>query len=102
MSDTKCAPYPWVQDKYGNVKNANGETVKLTGFALSCGYTPKDDSCYVNTKMAIAAPELLEALEELVSATTSVRGIDEDMENFYCTKAFVKAREAIAKAKGES
>lgn len=72
MSDTKCAPYPWMKDKYGNVKDANGYTVKLTGFALSCGYTPKDDRYYVNTKMAIAAPELLEVAEALLEWIDSV------------------------------
>lgn len=62
--NTKFTKGPWQRDKYGSVKGVNGESVMLHGFSLCCGYTPKDDPSYANTDVALAAPELYEALEE--------------------------------------
>lgn len=63
--NTKFTKGPWQRDKYGSVKDANGESVMLHGFSLCCGYTPKDDPSHANTDVALAAPELYEALAML-------------------------------------
>jgi hypothetical protein len=38
MSETKHSPEPWQFDEWDHVKDARGEIVVLSGFALSAGY----------------------------------------------------------------
>jgi len=45
--------------------------------------------------------ELVEALEDLIVATTNIRGINEDMKNIYCSVEFKNAHNVIYKYKGE-
>ena len=56
------------------------------------GYNPADNELYANARLIAAAPELLEALEELIAATNHLEP---------CPATADKARAAIAKAKGE-
>ena len=58
-------PGPWTRDKYGHVRDANGEQVCLHDFALCGGITPKGDSSFANTAVCVAAPDLLKACKEI-------------------------------------
>ena len=55
----KTSPTPWKRDEYGNVLDANGERVTLTGCALATGRVRPEDECHGNTALLFAAPALL-------------------------------------------
>lgn len=92
----KHTPGPWHLTKglYGKedeitiwgVKNEEG----CSGFIGTLGNMQGEDEA--NANLIAAAPELLEALEILVKQP----------DTYSVEKAFVKARAAIAKAKGEA
>lgn len=94
---SKHTPGPWRKWDYGWITGPNNQTLAL---ATGCG-----DIDWLNPDdftLAIAAPDLLEALEELDNhicnnlETNYPTGIDVN------DSAFQKARAAIAKARGES
>ncbi|WP_129934415.1 hypothetical protein [Serratia proteamaculans] len=71
MSVFSGTPGPWSQDEYGNVvhgaKDGFGrmEKVRVSGVALPNRVTQEYAA---NTRLVVAAPELLEALQGLVHA----------------------------------
>lgn len=67
---------------------------------MSCGYTPKEDSCYINTKIAIVAPELLEVAEALLEWIDSVPEDTVLPTMPGCDREWVDS--VIEKAKGEN
>ena len=42
------------QDTYGTVKTEKGETLRIHGVSLPCGYTPKDDASHHDTRRLVA------------------------------------------------
>lgn len=89
MSEFKGTPGPWLENKYGQCIDSKGESVKFCGVTLA-GRTK--DEYLANDKLVIAAPDLLEALQEIITALVSL-GFDGEVER--------KARAAISKATGE-
>ncbi|WP_439461806.1 hypothetical protein [Serratia quinivorans] len=71
MSEFKGTPGPWSQDEYGNVvhgaKDGFGrmEKVRVSGVALPNRVTQEYAA---NTRLVVAAPELLEALQDALHA----------------------------------
>lgn len=87
-------PGPWVIDPCGDILgNRNTETDN----GLICAMcTDRDDGEGTdNARLIAAAPELLEALEELLFCAVHGNGLEAHY------KAQAKARAAIAKARGE-
>ncbi len=93
----KAQPGPWTADKFGNVTDADGERVLLSGFSLACGFVPETDPCYANSALAMAAPDMLEALENALFSASPTR-----LEHPTMFAAWEKMSAAIAKAKGEA
>jgi len=59
---------PWVYDRRGeNLVGRNGVRVRVYGSGLSFSGLPDDES-KANARLIAAAPELLEALKDLVDA----------------------------------
>ena len=88
----KHAPGPWVNSN-GQIVDNFGEAVLLNGFSLSSGYDSNRSQTEANTRLAVAAPEMLEALEEINECFESATLISRATIN--------KVRAAIAKAKGD-
>ena len=84
-------PGPWTQDEYGFVLDTNGRTVVVEGLALGSRST---DQSRANARLIAVAPDLLEALQEIIDAADGTGWAQLDA-------TFTKARAAIAKAKGE-
>lgn len=59
------SPTPWSRNRYGELRDANGEHVRLTGVALACGIVGKDDPAHGNQRLFDAAPDLLEQVRQL-------------------------------------
>lgn len=98
MSGFKGTPGPWGIDKYGDVTHGNAnrrgnrESVKVCGVSLPGRAT---EEYKANSMIVAAAPELLEALQELVHADChGVRNSSAQV------KALNKAMLAIDKALG--
>jgi hypothetical protein len=60
---SKHTPGPWTQDKYGDVTDASGQTIRVEGVALTGRSTEESRA---NARLIAAAPELLEALQAMV------------------------------------
>ena len=94
-TETKWTPGPWKIDEYGRVTaDASGcalNAVGVTGFCLTTS-----DEAAANTRLAAAAPELFEALDDLLSELDSTPEID--LSSWGVSTA--KARAARAKARG--
>ena len=81
-------PGPWVKGgDFGDVVGADGERVIVWG--LGIGHGQRDKTTEANARLMQAAPDLLEALEELLNGG-SIWVKDEHI-----------ARDAIKKARGE-
>jgi hypothetical protein len=56
------APWPWSIDKWGAVKDANGENVRAEGLTLT-----STEQARANSRLIAAAPELLADAKEALS-----------------------------------
>lgn len=83
-------PGPWIFDKWGHIVDAKGDEVILKGVTISCSREGDESPVMRNTLLCAAAPDLLEALEDLVNAPNR------------CRQRMAKCRAAIAKARGEA
>lgn len=67
---------PWSRDKWGNIKTASGETLRLHGVALPCGGRQSDhEEVEANSDLVTAAPDLLEALKGMCAIVKDSRGV---------------------------
>lgn len=87
MSTAKHTPGPW--------HAANGCQIRSAKDQIAKAWMMRNGEGLANARLIAAAPELLEALAEIVSAADGA-GWDQ------LDPSFSKARAAIAKAKGES
>ena len=56
---------PWrVRDE--RIVGADGQTIRMSGVALPCGYVPKNDESFSNMNLAAAAPEMYEIITALL------------------------------------
>lgn len=97
MIEHKHTPGPWEINKYGQVVDKAGEEVRVHGFTLA---SRKNETTEANTRLAVAAPELLDALAYIVA----MGGTEEnewDAVERVIPEICAKARAAIAKATGE-
>lgn len=110
MSPAQHSKGPWVQsltDKgyhYGQILGSDGEIVASVGYRRM----PNDPEDFANARLIAAAPELLAALEETLRALeqhldddANAHGLKSRDNLCPCsTNEVVRARAAIAKAKG--
>jgi hypothetical protein len=61
------SPTPWTYTENGDVVDADGCVLPVSGIAQPHGYVPKDDVSYGNGRLLSVAPELLAACKEAVS-----------------------------------
>ncbi len=98
MSETKFTPGPWAKDKYGQLKNPDGNPVDVWGCGLSIA--SRSTETEANAALIAAAPDLYAALEELDEVFCTQA--DTRDERTRARKALIAARAALAKARGES
>jgi hypothetical protein len=96
---TQHTPGPWFKNR-GFLIGSDGSDVVAADLGLGLGADNGDGIRKANARLIIAAPDLLEALQDL---------FDADMEHFLMgdgkddqIEAIAKARAAIAKATGET
>ncbi|HCA6585646.1 TPA: hypothetical protein MXV30_004524 [Pseudomonas aeruginosa] len=66
---SKHTPGPWRLDKWGSLQTEGGQNVLLRGITtISSGSDEVIAEAEANTRLTSAAPELLEALENLMAA----------------------------------
>ena len=58
-------PGPWVKDRYQQLIAANGKQVGVWGCGIS--WVSRDGEAEANARLIAAAPDLLEALQSVVS-----------------------------------
>ena len=94
---------PWSRDKYGAMIDAMGDSVILRGTTTFC--SGSDDRMAIaeaNTDLACAAPELLEALLDIVNDYCDRFDMTSPSTNPGMKHVVQAGREAIAKARGEA
>lgn len=111
MAETKFTPGPWKAtsftlhtgeevmrivptDAYGIINRGPGPICEV--FSQKVGIP--DESCIANSKLIAAAPDLYEALEEIVQ--NAVVYYEGSMDIY--SEAIENARNALAKARGET
>jgi len=95
MNELKATPGPWRRDQYGAIMDANGEIVRLHGFALCCGYTEKGDPSFANTSLALASLEMYGALKRCLQM------IAKECADGEYHDVYLSGVAAIKKARGE-
>lgn len=86
---TKHTPGPWGRDRYGDVVDGRGQTIRVFGLSLTSSDEAKANSCLI-----AAAPDLLEAAQAFV-AWSDASGLHASPDS-----PIGRARAAIAKATG--
>jgi len=75
-----AGPAQWKADKYGNIKDQHGETVRMNGVSLPCGHVRADDSSHKNTAFVLACnPAAIAALLKELDALREFYEADEAM-----------------------
>lgn len=95
MNELKASPGPWKRDQYGAIMDANGEIVRLHGFALCCGYTEKGDPSFASTSLALASPEMYEEIKYHLEMTRLIPNGEQ-------TADFKRMDALLKKARGEA
>lgn len=73
------APGPWLRSSSGSVMDRDGKVVRFTAKFQDVGASGESDRAPLNDKLAIAAPELADALEAVRSSAQcgcSLREVD--------------------------
>lgn len=99
----KFTPGPWFVDHKSPFLVRAGDDIDGRHIAHigPANYTPRFDVDEPNAKLIAAAPELLEALEEL-KCELILSDVDMDYIESHFRKALNKAQSAIARARGEA
>ena len=91
-------PGPWYKDEYGELRGSDEGIVKVYALGVSSLTTRVDDpEPEANTRLMIAAPELLEALDNALKLITSLTGPDDEI----AQTVIREGMDAIKKARGE-
>lgn len=104
MKEFKGTPGPWMLDEFDNVVHGEApshgwgrkETVRVSGVALPGRVT---EEYAANTRLVAAAPELLEALQNMIGAFDNPV-VRRKLPSDFNSEAIQSARAAIAKALG--
>lgn len=107
MTQFKGTPGPWSLDEFDNIVHGEEplrgwgrkETVRVSGVALPGRVT---EEYAANTRLVAAAPELLEALWELVNEYESIVTHEFGSSALDVDPNYIRAKAAIAKATGET
>lgn len=67
------APGPWLRSSSGSVMDRDGEVVRFTAKFQDVGASGESDRAALNDKLAIAAPELADQLEEAPGVMRAIR-----------------------------
>lgn len=107
MSDTKFTPGPWSVWTSNSYRRIGSDS---TGVEVCYGAVQRDghpDLCFPNggftgpdARLIAAAPELLEALRDMLSGWNYIRSMHGDLYGVGWDRAQGKAESAIAKATG--
>jgi hypothetical protein len=100
--ETRWQPGPWQHNdaKFGDLCDANGDRVVFTGLSLAAGYSgDRAGQIEANSTVAKAAPDLYEALEEMVEKGEGCVTGREDCGPECCR--YGRSRAALARALGE-
>ena len=92
---SKHTPGPWIQDKWGHVRQKNGPVVPFGAVTLAMS---NNDEIRANDRLVCAAPDLLDALRDVISWVPGAGAWHTDAP----IKAVERARAAIAKAEGNA
>jgi hypothetical protein len=96
-------PGPWTLTRNGDLLGPDGEKLLLTGVRLLMGGTPAEKAeAAANTRLLWAAPELMEALIDLVVEIEELKGIAWCEDETHLKTAIDRGRATVVKAKGES
>lgn len=95
MSEFSGTPGPWLIDRYGKVVDGRGMTVGVSGVALPM---TRDAECVANAHLVSAAPEILESLQQMVSAAYRLGLVYDD--DTWLSLEVSKAEYTINKALG--
>ena len=93
MSEPKHTPGPWEADESRAMTAINTADKHVAMVNISHQVSIAEH--HANARLIAAAPEMLDALESLVSCISETRGSDAYL-------ALIAARDAITKAKGQS
>jgi hypothetical protein len=96
MNTTQHTPGPWVYDSFGHTSFAFNDNREDYSARIEWAPDMSDEEVDANARLISIAPDLLEALEEMLCDA-------ETMNPPYRNEAICeRARAAIAKAKGET
>lgn len=93
----KHTPGPWIADEDGWIKGGDGEVIEYAGCGSHEAYWNKQE----DKALVLAAPDLLEALEQLIEFLEPMR-FDRKSDDNRAIALEVAARAAIARARGEA
>ena len=93
---------PWrVRDE--RIVGADGQTIRMSGVALPCGYVPKNDESFSNMNLAAAAPEMYALLERVKDELVYHLSFSENAKLAVKAESFgVEIFSLLKKARGES
>ena len=74
-------PGPWSIDKWSQVVDTNGRTIRAVGLALACGTINEDDPATTNARLIAAAPSLLADRDALAAENRRLRAALEALVN---------------------
>ncbi len=63
----RFTPGPW-KIRQGSIVDSSNTLIQVCGVSMPCGYVPPKHVGYANARLIAAAPDLLEALKEMVAA----------------------------------
>lgn len=93
----KHTPGPWHQNKYLSVVDAKGKVISFRGVTVLCAGQGVEEAEF-NTKLAAAAPELLEALRWYIENDDTNIGMEG---NEFWEEGLERGKAAVKKATGE-
>lgn len=105
MSELKGTPGPWFRDDSRAIGPKSTEDDQSYGMIIPVGWVefdPEVDVQVANQRIMAAAPELLDALQDMLSGWKYIRDQHGDLYGVGWDRAQNKAIEAISKALGES
>jgi hypothetical protein len=104
-TEAEHTPGPWGLNERGLIVGPSGECVLFSGPTLILGNHPECAVAEANDRLAVAAPDLLEALglaeDVMQAAARCFLGNAEPPDSTALAKAILIAGAALAKARGE-
>lgn len=100
MTQFKGTPGPWLRDRHGQRRGANGESVIVWDAGI--GWGARTEVSEANARLIAAAPALLEALQDCVAWIVDLaESGDTGFWDAEKAPEVIKSRAAIRQATGE-